>query len=141
MLTKDQLEAIQKKVWDKFTYIPDKKNYMQTEHWTSHADKVENDEKFKDDCDGFALTCAELLIKGGISKDNVMICYVICENDEAHLVCGCTIETEAGKKTYILENRHKQIYNWDDRKSGPKAYKWLYFMKFSKPGKWRKINK
>lgn len=141
MATKEQVDKIQAKVWKNFTYVLDKKNYMVSEHWTSHADEVEENKGFKDDCDGFALTSAELLIRDGVSKDDVMVCYVKCETGEAHLVCGCTIQTDKGKKTYILENRYKKAYDWEDRKTGADAYEWIYFMKFSEPGKWRKINK
>ena len=119
-------------VRSKFTYIHDDKQYMMSEHWTSHAKEVLNGDNFKDDCDGFANTCAELLITEGIDKKDVSVIYCETETGENHLVCGIAV---AGK-TYILENRYGNVYDWTDK---PK-YVWKYFMKFDNPGQWFKVN-
>ena len=105
---------------------------MQAEHWTSHADAVLAGEQFKDDCDGFANTCAELLIREGIDKKDVSVIYCVTEEGEDHLVCGVAIDG----KTYILENRYDDPYDWKDK---PK-YDFKYFMKFDDPGQWFKVN-
>ena len=131
------VKDIHTKVWKHFIYVTDKRNYMKEEHWTSHAKEVEEGKKFKDDCDGFALTCAELLIKAGFAKKDVMAIYCVVETGEAHLVCGVHVDDE----TYILDNRERSVYNWEKKKTGPKnkRYKWGYFMPFNKPGKWLKV--
>jgi hypothetical protein len=71
-MSKDIAKKVHALVESKFTYIHDDKQYMQAEHWTSHADKVLAGEDFSDDCDGFANTCAELLIKEGIDRKDVL---------------------------------------------------------------------
>ncbi len=38
-------------------------------------------------------------------------------------------------KTYILENRYGNVYDWKDK---PK-YVWKYFMKFDDVGQWFKV--
>ena len=43
---------------------------------------------------------------------------------------------EVDGKTYILENRYGNVYDWKDK---PK-YVWKYFMKFDDPGQWFKVN-
>ena len=101
---------------------------MMDEHWTSHADEVDAGEDFRDDCDGFALTCAELLIRAGYNKKDVKVIYCTTETAEDHLVCGVDVDDT----TYILDNRYAMVYNY---KSKP-GYKWKYFMRFDTPGTW-----
>ena len=128
---KKKAENIQKEVWKHFKYVPDIKQYMMEEHWTSHADEVEAGLDFSDDCDGFACTCAELLIRRGFKLEDVGIIYCTTETGEDHLVCGVDIEGI----TYILENRFRYIYDWKERK----RYTWHYYMKFDNKGMWLKI--
>lgn len=123
--------SIQRKCWELFIYVHDNKQYMVEEHWKSHADLVEQGKRFRDDCDGYALTCAELLIKAGVPRDRVIAVYCVTETGEAHLVCGVNTETT----TYILENRYENVYDW---KARPR-YQWILFMNFNEPGTWRKV--
>mgnify|MGYP001106026590 FL=1 len=130
-MSKEIADKVHSLVESKFTYIHDDKQYMMNEHWTSHAEEVLQGDNFKDDCDGFALTCAELLITEGIDKKEVSVIYCETETGEAHLVCGIYSDG----KTYILENRYGNVYDWKDK---PK-YVWKYFMKFDDPGQWFKV--
>ena len=98
------------------------------EHWTSHADEVDAGEDFRDDCDGFALTCAELLMRAGYSKKDVMIIYCTTETGEQHLVCGVNEDDT----TYILDNRYDRIYKY----TNVPGYTWKYSMHFDRPGIW-----
>lgn len=113
-----------------FKYEHDEKQYQQIEHWTSHADAVEKGETFKDDCDGFALTCADLLIRKGVPKDKISIVYCLTEGGGGHLVCGLYTDGT----TYILDNRYDKVYPWESM-----DYTWKYFMKFDSSGKWYKV--
>ena len=119
-------------VKSKFTYVHDSKQYMMNEHWTSHAEEVLQGDNFKDDCDGFALTCAELLIREGVDNQDVSVIYCETETGEAHLVCGIVTDGT----TYILENRYNYIYDWKTKPN----YQWFYFMKFDDVGQWFKVN-
>ena len=134
-MSKDIADKVHNLVESKFTYIHDDKQYMQAEHWTSHAEAVLADEDFQDDCDGFSNTCAELLIKEGIDKKDVSVIYCVTETGEDHLVCGVAIEG----KTWILENRYNKCYDWAGSFK-PGKYEWKYFMKFDDPGQWFKVN-
>ena len=125
----DKVHALVEK---RFTYVHDDKQYMMNEHWTSHANEVLAGDGFSDDCDGFANTCAELLIKEGIDKKDVSVIYCVTEEGEDHLVCGVAVDG----KTYILENRYSNPYDWKDK---PK-YDFKYFMKFDDPGQWFKVS-
>jgi len=100
------------------------------EFWESHASSVLADEKFNDDCDGFALTCAELMIFKGVPKSLVSIVY--CETvGGGHLVCGL----QTPETTWILDNNRPFMYNWHDS-----DYKWKLFMTFDKPGEWYSVS-
>ena len=113
-----------------FTYVSDSKQYMQDEHWTSHADSVLLGLDFSDDCDGFALTCAELFMREGYDTS---IIYCITEQGVDHLVCGVNHDNN----TYIADNRYNYMYKIQNRNS----YTWKYFMKLSNPGVWLTIEK
>ena len=115
-MSKDIAKKVHALVESKFTYLHDDKQYMQAEHWTSHADKVLAGENFSDDCD----------------KSDVSVIYCVTETGEDHLVCGVAVDG----KTYILENRYDNPYDWKDK---PK-YDFKYFMKFDDPGQWFKVS-
>jgi predicted transglutaminase-like cysteine proteinase len=121
----------QAKCWGLFNYVHDDKQYMMEEHWTSHADEVNEGKEFTDDCDGFALTCAELLMQAGVPKDKLSAVYCVTETGEGHLVTGVVV----GDKTIIMENRFKKVYDWNHNP----GYTWILFMKFSEAGTWRKV--
>ncbi len=123
--------SIHKKMWPLFTYVYDKDQYMQEEHWTSHAQAVNENRGFRDDCDGYACTAAELLVEAGIPRENIKLVYCKTETGEGHLVCGVSSDST----TYIIENRFSVVYDWK-RKTN---YQWIYFMELSEPGTWNKI--
>lgn len=125
------------KVLNLFTYVSDQKNYGKSEDWRSHAKSVNEGKEFKDDCDGFALTCAELILEEGVDRERVKIIICETETNEMHLVCGVDIDDDPdfGKTTLICDNRNKTVKAWNEMRN----YKWNYFMKMSEPGQWRKV--
>ena len=135
MATKELIQSIHSKVSKLFVYTHDQKNYGKTEDWRSHAKAVNEGKQFKDDCDGFALTCAELVLEQNVERKDVHI--IICETEtgETHLVCGVDIEDKDNKITYICDNRKDFIDNMGDMK----GYKWKFFMTMSEPGQWYKV--
>jgi predicted transglutaminase-like cysteine proteinase len=130
-VTVQNLKDLQRKMWKLFNYQYDKKNYGIMEHWQSHADAVERNEQFTDDCDGYAFTVCETLLRMGANPADVK--FIVCEAEtgEGHAIAGYTI----GNQTYILENRYPQIYDWQKRP----GYKFNYYMQFDKPGQWYDI--
>ena len=55
-----------------FIYIPDKEQFPEKwDDWRSYANQVELGQIFKDDCDAFAMTCAELLVRRLIPNCNM----------------------------------------------------------------------
>jgi predicted transglutaminase-like cysteine proteinase len=118
-------KKVLKDVFSCFVYEKDK-----VEDWTCHADSVEAGEVFKDDCDGFALTCAELLLRRGVPKSEVSL--VVCNTSGGgHLVCGLA----ANGTTWILDNNQHFIYDWVDSR-----YEWKYFMNLDYRGIWRNVS-
>ena len=130
-MSKELVEKVFKKVKDKFTYMSDIKQYDRMEQWDHWADAVEAGESFSDDCDGFAITCAELLLRKGAKPHEVALIICRLNNGEGHMVCGWSDE----ETTWILDNRSKAVHNW---KFFP-DYVWLSGMRLHEKGKWRRI--
>lgn len=125
------IKNIHRKVHRLFTYKYDDKNYLQEEHWTSHADDVNSDTPFEDDCDGFALTCCELLLEAGFDRSRVRAIICDTETGESHLVCG----VDVNETTYVLDNRYDSIFDWAKKRD----YTWRYYKVFSMMDKWFQV--
>jgi predicted transglutaminase-like cysteine proteinase len=124
IINKRIAKCVLKDVYSCFVYASREKQ------WTSHADSVEAGEVFKDDCDGFALTCAELLRRRGVPKSEVSL--VVCNTTSGgdHLVCGLA----ANGSTWILDCNEHHIYDWVDS-----GYQWKYIMNLDYRGIWRNV--
>jgi len=116
--------------WDvltHFVYVPDKELHPKFfDHWMSHADTIESGIVFRDDCDGFALTCAELLIRRGANSEDAKIIFCRTETGGGHLATAW--------RHWILDNRHRTIMYWDDL-----PYEWVKSMAMNEKGIWRKV--
>jgi predicted transglutaminase-like cysteine proteinase len=122
-------EQIHSKVHALFNYKDDKSSYDVVEDWRSHVDAVERGEEFTDDCDGFAVTCSELLAKAGVPADKISLIFCQTETGGHHLVCG--LETD--ETTLILDNRFPQVWAWDD------SYTWIKRVTADDPKYWKEI--
>lgn len=134
IIDKNLLESTHREVFKLFVYQFDSRNYGVMEHWTSHAAAVQQGEKFVDDCDGFAFTCCELLLKMGADPSRTK--FIVCETEtgEGHAVAGYSFDDT----TYILENRWPKIYDWKKMPRPRRGYKWQYFLEFENK-QWHKI--
>lgn len=70
-------------------YVTDEENHGKVEHWQSHADEIlaGNGYQADGDCDDFALTYADMLVRAGIERRRISIEYVEIRNYGGHLVC------------------------------------------------------
>jgi predicted transglutaminase-like cysteine proteinase len=91
------------------TWTDDRVTQGVPEHWQSHAEQILNIRNYRalDDCDGYALTAAELLIHKGF--DPVDIDLILLEVDRSqgggyHLVCGIDIEDTQ----WIIDNNFRK---------------------------------
>lgn len=110
-----------------FIYLPDKEQFPDKfDDWQSYAKQIEAGSVFKDDCDGFALTCAELLVKRLFPAELIRIAMCKTETGEGHLVCIAD--------GFLLDNRQRDIWTW-----GQVPYEWISSMIMSDPGVWRKM--
>lgn len=128
---KELAKNIHSLAFRKFMYASDLSLYGKAEDWRSHISAVKEGKHFTDDCDGFALTCADLLLDSGALKSDVKLIVCYTETGEGHLVCGL----DAEGTTWILDNRCRTIYDFRDRKD----YTWVHFMVLSRPGVWFKV--
>lgn len=123
------IDEIHKKVLENFRYTTDEEQYGLLEDWHSHL--TELDEEWKDDCDGFALTCAVLALEKEIDPSLIRIIFCRVENKgEYHLVCGIDTEDD----TRILDNRRTIVVS-----AGQLQYEWISSMRLSEPGVWTEM--
>lgn len=120
------IEEIYNRVRSLFIFVPDKEQFGVIDDWRSHADEVDAGKVFRDDCDGFAMTCAELLVRAGFQKSLINLCLCTTETGEGHLVC-----VAEGK---VMDNRQRGLWNWNEL-----PYIWLSRMNMGNIGVWEKI--
>jgi len=120
-------QDIHQRVLRLFIWTPDQIQYGAWDHWTSHADAIERGEIIRDDCDGFAMTCAELAVRAGIEKSAIRLATCSVETGEYHCV--------AIVSGWALDNRERRAKVW-----GTLPYHWRASMKLSDPGIWRGMN-
>jgi len=113
-------------VKDKFVGKSDKEQFGKSDHWTSHAKEVEQDQKFYDDCDGFVLTVVDMLVKKGVPASSIELVGCKTEKGENHIVCLVD--------RWVLDNRQKTIKAWDVMK-----YTWQYSMNVGQPRTWKRV--
>lgn len=114
----------------KFTYVSDREQYGVGNDWRSHADNVLAGKEWKDDCDGFACTASEILMRNGHAFEDIYLIRCRTEAGGMHLVCGVM---EDGKMK-ILDNRQKWAYAHNRL-----DYTWINMMGGSEPGVWREV--
>jgi len=118
-------------VRDGFEYTSDMGQFQAREDWRDHLDEVNDGNGWKDDCDGFALTCALKLSDAGVSDEAIRIIYCKVETGGGHLVCGADLEDD----TLILDNRQRYVVSAGELP----RYEFISGMRLSEPGVWREI--
>jgi predicted transglutaminase-like cysteine proteinase len=123
----DVLNDTFRTVRELFRWRSDKKTLGVDDEWHSSADRVRTGDIFTDDCDGFALTCGEILTEDrGIPAGNVEMAICRTETGEVHMVCIAS--------GWVLDNRQRRVIAWNRLK-----YEWIMGMKISEPGVWREM--
>jgi len=121
------IETTYNQVLNLFTYRYDSEQFPGVpDDWRSYADDVELGIPFQDDCDGFALTVAELLIRRSVPADSVSLAICETETSTGHLVCMVD--------GLLLDYRRPLFLAWDKAN-----YTWYGYMKMSTPGVWKYI--
>lgn len=119
------IKAVFRQVHQHFVWTSDQEVWSVPEHWTSYADEVERDEIFRDDCDAFAMTAVDILMRKGIEPENCYLATCWTETGEYHAV-GIV-------HGWLLDNRMRTLRPW----SSIPGYKWHTSMRLSEKGTWR----
>lgn len=129
---RDKLDLIAKMVRKSMIYASDKVVFDKIEYWRSWKDEVlSGATNIKDDCDGFALTIAELAIHYGFNPKDVAICYcVVMPRKEHHL--ATKIRLPDNDEWYILDCN----YQTPTLRRMVRDYHWKSCMYFDTPGVW-----
>lgn len=111
-----------------FRYVSDLEQFGRKEHWRSAVDAVRKKAVWRDDCDGFALTAAQLAVEDyGVPEKDVTLVY--CTVDGAgHLVCFISGKDE----TWVIDNRSTAV--WSPRQV---KYNWISGLTIGE-SRWRK---
>jgi predicted transglutaminase-like cysteine proteinase len=124
----------------RISYESDEKVFGKVEYWKSWKKEIAaGPGNFKDDCDGFALTMAEMFIERGIKPEHVAICFCAIVDDasprvkEYHL--ATKVFNEEDGHWYVVDNN----VNYPQRVKNAGGYgwrfEWISKMLASKPGK------
>lgn len=108
------LDAFEK-TYRLFLYKADQPVYGKDD-WRSHAQSVREGRFFEDDCDGFAITCADLLLEQGY-KPELWICSVPLGQGR-HMVCqvdGLILDNRYPGIRTIKEAERGSLYRWARR--------------------------
>jgi len=127
----DLCVEVHKRVHAHFVWTSDSEVWNRAEYWSQFADAVERGDVTREDCDGFAMTCLELLARTGIEPKRLRLvaCFL---RGMGHAIAAVDI----GNETWILDNRYRSgmLLRW-----GEAPYRYHSAMRYSAPGKWRRI--
>ena len=117
MSRREIAEAILARLQDGFRYTTDQEQFGKSEDWRSAIDAVRKKAAWRDDCDGHALTAAELAVEDyDVPKADVALVYCKTETGGGHLVCFLSSPTS----TWVIDNRQRAIWS-----PGQIRYKWI----------------
>jgi len=132
----DQLDIIYNKVKNLFTYVGDFDQFQTSEDFRSYKEMVNNNLRFKDDCDGFAITCGDIINDLQIlnsSDISVGVCNIHGSNDRPnHAVCLVYLPT----KTVALDHLAYEVTDVRDLT----YYYWFYDIPFNNTGVHRDLS-
>lgn len=121
----DILNNIHRSAFRKFKYETDQLQYSELEKWVMPDEFYDGSQKFKGDCEDFALHCRKLCDDVGIKTRLV---YCMTEDNEGHLVLE--------HKGYVLDNRQIKVVYRDDLN-----YKWISISGYNPGDDWHEITK
>lgn len=122
----------------RFTWVADEEQFEKGDDWRSYADEVERGEPVRDDCDAFAVTCAELAVRYGIDPARVRVALCLTEVGQRQAVppaydhMVCLIDDAGDGYTLVLDCRQRAPVAWDRL-----GYRWCSSMRLSERGVWR----
>lgn len=102
------------------------------EHWQSLADLVRAGATWSDDCDGYALTAAQIAVEDyDVPEKDVALVHCTVETGEHHLVCFLSDEAS----TFVVDNRQSGV--WTPEQLERRGYRWIRGLTIGE-GEWRK---
>ena len=112
------------------TWADDRVVHDRVEHWMSHAKQIMNIPSYHayDDCDGYALTSAELAVVRGIPDEDIALLLCEVPGHGFHLVCE--LKDLKGAPWIICNNFLKP------QRKHRVDYKWVSRMRLSNKGTW-----
>lgn len=121
----DILDNIHRSAFRKFKYETDQEQYNTIEKWVMPPDYYDGSQKFKGDCEDFALYCRKLCDDVGL-KTRLVFCKT--EDGEGHLVLE--------HRGYVLDNRQHSVVYRDEI-----DYTWISISGYNPGDPWHEVTK
>lgn len=131
--TTETIQAIFDLVHANMSYQYDRIVFGKEEFWKSWSKEIKQGMSgIRDDCDGYALTFAELLREHGIAPQHIAICFCTIKG-EGHL--NCKVFDADQQQWFILDNNTTRPL---ERSSVERTLgiKWASCMYLNNPGVW-----
>jgi predicted transglutaminase-like cysteine proteinase len=130
-------EEVKRRVDRALEWKDDRETMGMLEHWQSHAREIiaNEEHRYYDDCDGFALTSAQLLMEQ-YDIDPGAVRLVLCLTPGGHHVF-CAVDDEEAGETYCLDNNMDRVVS--PARLRREEYKLMSYMDFARKGVWRAI--
>ena len=128
------------KVRSSMIYKSDQDVFGKLEYWKSWKDEIAQGKKFLyDDCDGFALTMAEMLVEAGFERKDVAICFCSIQvqsssQEEYHLLCK--VRNPEDDIWYVIDNNVTKPLKRNGAGGPGWKFKYISCMYAGKPGQW-----
>lgn len=124
----DNLAQIHRKVFNKFKYKYDSKQYGMDEYWVMPESDFDGSTPIVGDCEDFALACRKLCRDAGIDS-RLVFCYV---EGEGH----CVLEVDG----WILDNRMRKVRT-NDSLTADEGYDFIAVSGYNSGDPWYMIDK
>lgn len=126
-------------------WTEDKVVFGVDEYWVSHADWIlkHNNEQsqIRDDCDGFAISSADLCLHYGIPANLIRVCFVIVPDENGQFTdagghCICVVDDPKRQDSWSLDNCQDRVVSWSTE-----GYQFLQGLRLSEKDTvgWRQI--
>lgn len=128
---RDKADAVFVRLRSLFIWMADLVRWGVPEHWASHIDAYEAGLAIADDCDGFALTAAEALLRSGVPPAQIWIVCCWTETGDYHCVCFAVEIKDGATVAWVMDNRQRSVWRHDRL-----PYRWDKGHTYDAPADW-----
>ena len=136
----EALNDLHTRVMRHFIWTADRDVYNVADDWRPFTAAVRAGQTTRDDCDAFAMTCAELTRDDlAVPPERIRLVFCNTETGAGHLICliGGVPREDGQTITIALDNRQRKALDW----RWLRQYRMDRGMWLSEPGVWQAIER